>query len=137
VWVKSKSHCYFPSSFSLTSFWAVISRSGVSFFSFVLAKFWRGRPEHPKSSIDKVLATESILRIPKRNQGKSLRFAEFCPLYIYERHQDNRVLGVWQVHPQQGRPRYPHWASPLLPSLLVSPSLEPKRNPRNLFVSRI
>jgi hypothetical protein len=62
VWVKSKSHCYFPSSFSLTSFWAVISRSGVSFFSFVLAKFWRGRPEHPKSSIDKVLAGENTLR---------------------------------------------------------------------------
>jgi hypothetical protein len=34
----------------------------VSFFSFVLAKFWRGRPEHPKSSIDKVLAGENTLR---------------------------------------------------------------------------
>jgi hypothetical protein len=38
------------------------------------------------------LTTKKTLRIPKRNQRNHLRFAEFCPLYMYERQRQHGPL---------------------------------------------
>ena len=64
-----------------------------------LLTIFGGGPEPRKSLLLQHLGPESILGLPKRNQRNHLRFAEFCPLTIYEQQTTHNHL-CWCPHPR-------------------------------------